>query len=179
MGDSLRPRSKDSTSVPSSDHSQPCHPKRLKPSEISSLSQPASTPSTSGQAASTPSEIKPDAVPAGLSPPLRSSLTEPASKVVTTLSSPHKIWSLVIAPTTVAKVVTSTKLGTTSIKLVSLLTLATHTPLVLVLKVLATALAPDLVPGRSTTLKVTAPSETSMPSSRRSTPTVQSKLVSS
>merc|ERR1712151_1012858 len=142
-------------------------------------SQTTSTPSTNGQAACTPSETKLDAVPAGLSPPLRFSPTELASKVVTTLSSPHKIWSLVIDLTTVAKVVTLTRLGTTSTPLVSSPTLATHTPLAAVTEEPAEALALDLVPGRNTTPKDTAPSEMSTPSSKRFTPTVQSKLVSS
>merc|ERR1712151_1010587 len=130
-------------------------------------SQTTSTPSTNGQAACTPSETKLDAVPAGLSPPLRFSPTELASKVVTTLSSPHRIWSLVIDLTTVAKVVTLTKLGTT------------HTPLAAVTEEPAEALALDLVPGRNTTPKDTAPSEMSTPSNKKCTPTVQSKLVSS
>merc|ERR1712151_1002057 len=142
-------------------------------------SQTTSTPSTNGQAACTPSETKLDAVPAGLSPPLRFSPTELASKVVTTLSSPHKIWSLVTPATTAARVVTSTRLGTTFTKLVLSPMLATHTPLVLEAEVLAKDPAPDLVLGRNTTPKDTAPLEMSTPSSRRSTPTVQSKLVSS
>merc|ERR1712039_984825 len=58
-------------------------------------------------------------------------------------------------------------------------TLATHTPRDLVTEVPTEDLAPDLVPGRNTTLKDTAPSEMLPSSNKRFTPTVQSKPVSS
>merc|ERR1712113_1382985 len=175
----LKLKLKDSFSVLSSNHSHQCHLKKLRSSESSSLFQTPSPLLTNGQAACTPSETKPDAVPVGLSPPPKFSPTELASKVVTTSSSPHKIWSLVIDLTTVAKVVTSTKLGTTSTPLVLSLMPVTHTPPVVVPKVPADPHALDLVLGRNITPKDTLLSEMSTPSNKKSTPTVQSKLVSS
>jgi len=133
--------------------------------------------STNGQAACIASETKPNAVPAGLSPPLKHSLIELASKVVKMSSSLHKIWSLVTQPTTDATVVTSTKLGTISIKLVSSLTHVTHTLLVLEILVLATTLVLVLDPGRNIKLMPTALSETLTLLSKKFILTVQYKLV--
>merc|ERR1712096_287600 len=103
--------------------------RRPKFSETILLIQTHSIQERNGQAACTPSEIKPDVVPVGLSPPLKFSLIEPVLKVVKMLSFHHKIWSLVINKTMVVKVVILTKLGIIFIILVLSLILAIHTPL--------------------------------------------------